>query len=219
MTPDFAKHVDPVFEYVLELLDRLEAGPRQASGEREHHRIIRVLDQAEAALGSGNEDWMAAKKALVCWVDEMLSAPIWDDASYWIENPLEKELFNTADRALNFYTWCKKAAADRRRDALEVYYLCVILGFRGLYDIPEVVANLVDQYELPPTLDDWLAQTGSALQLRRGIPPVVPTGKVPRGAPELKGYSLWMAALLALITAGALAGFTAAWIFDFAGFD
>lgn len=211
MTPEFAKAVDPVFEYVLELLDRLEAGRESTSGEREHQRIIRVLDLAEAGLGSGNEDWKAAKFALVCWVDEMLSAPIWNDAGYWTNNPLERDLFGTADRALLFYTSAKTAVTERRRDALEVHYICVILGFRGLYEIPEVAADLVDKFELPATLNDWLAHTGSALQLRRGIPPVAETGNVPRGAPELRGYSLLTAAMLVLIAAGTLLGFV--WAF------
>ena len=214
MTPKFAKAVDPVFEYVLELLDRLDGGHADTSGQREHQRIIRALDLAEAELGAGDEDWMAAKRALVCWVDEMLSAKIWDDHEYWTNNPLEKELFGTADRALNFYTWSKKAAAERRRDALEVYYLCVILGFRGLYEIPEVAADLVERFELPATLNDWVAQTGSAIQLRGGIPPVTPTGNMARGAPELKGYPLLMAALLTFLTAGILAGLAAAWVWS-----
>jgi type VI secretion system protein ImpK len=209
MTPEFAKAVDPVFEYVLELLDRLESGQGETSGEREQQRIMRALDRAEAALGSGNDDWTAAKFALACWIDEMLAAPIWDHHEYWTNNPLEKGLFGTADRALLFYTWSKKAAAERRRDSLEVYYLCVILGFRGLYEIPAVAADLAERFELPVTLDDWLANTGSALQLRRGIPPVTPTGTIPRGAPELKGYPLLMAALLAVLAAGTLAGFAA----------
>jgi type VI secretion system protein ImpK len=210
MTPDFAKAVDPVFEYVLELLDRIEAG-RETSAEREHQRILRAVDRAEAELGAGNENWQSAKFGLVCWIDEMLSAHVWEGAEYWSNNPLERELFGTADRALLFYTWAKKAAAERQRDALEVYFVCVILGFRGLYEIPEVAADLVDKFELTATLNDWLSQTGSALQLRRGVPPINPTGKIPPGAPELRGYSLMMAALLAVILAGALAGLAAAW--------
>lgn len=211
MTPEFAKAVDPVFEYVLELLDRLEARQETVSGEREHQRIMRALDLAEASLGAGNEDWMAAKFALTCWIDEMLSAPIWDGSEDWKNNLLERELFGTADRALLFYTEAKKAVAERRRDALEVYYVCVILGFRGLYELPAAYAgSLIAENELPATLNDWLSQTGTALQLRR-VPPVTPTGNIPRGAPEMRGYPLLMASLLALIAAGTLAGLAAAW--------
>jgi type VI secretion system protein ImpK len=209
MSPEFAKAVDPVFEYVLELLDRIDAA-QEIDAERERQRILRVLDRAEAELGAGSESWKSAKFALACWIDEMLSAHVWKGAGHWIENPLERVLFGTADRALEFYKWAKQAAAVRQRDALEVYFVCVILGFRGLYEIPEVAADLVDKFELSASLNDWLAQTGSALQLRRGVPPLNPTGKIPPGAPELRGYSLMMASLLALMVAGALAGL-AAW--------
>ncbi|MCY2992018.1 MAG: DotU family type IV/VI secretion system protein [Planctomycetota bacterium] len=205
MTPEFANAVDPVFEYVLELLDRIEGG-HEASAEQEHQRILRILDRAEAELGAGNENWKSAKFALACWVDELLSAHVWQGADYWANNPVERVLFGTADRALLFYTWAKKAATERQRDALEVYFVCVILGFRGLYEIPEVAAGLVDKFELSATLNVWLSQTGSALQLRRGVPPIIPSGKIPPGAPELRGHALLMAALLAVIAAGALAG-------------
>lgn len=210
MKPDFAKAADPVFVHVLDLLDRLQAGEK-AHPEEEHRQIVNVLEQAEGSLGSGNEEWRAAKFALACWIDELLSSSaVWSGADYWCNKPLERVLFKSADRALEFYRWAKQAAEKRQHDALEVYYVCAILGFRGMYnERDEVVADFVKRFDLTPTFTDWLGQAAASLQ-RRHVPPIHPTGKIPRGARELHGYSLFMATLLGCIGFGALLALLAA---------
>ena len=57
-----------------------------------------------------------------------------------------------------------------RRDALEVFYVCVVLGFRGLYAMPEA-AFLAEQLGLPPDLESWAARTAKMITLGQGRPP------------------------------------------------
>ena len=56
MSPEFAKQVDPVFLYVLQLLERIGRGENPAPRE-EQTRVRRCLDAAEAALGQ-TDQWM-----------------------------------------------------------------------------------------------------------------------------------------------------------------
>ena len=63
--------------------------------------------------------------------------------SAWRDRKLEEALYGTNDRAWKF--WHQAGLGQRRQggDALEAYYLCVLLGFRG------------DGPEKPQTLQSW----------------------------------------------------------------
>ena len=102
------------------------------------------------------EGWELAKYALVAWIDDVLIEAPWPGRDWWENNSLEFAYFNTRDRATQFFKRAKQAAQLTRRDALEVFYVCVILGFRGLYAMPEA-AFLADQLDLPPDLESWAA--------------------------------------------------------------
>src|SRR4029453_13066049 len=129
MTPRFAAAVDPVFLHVLGLLDRIAKGEsRHVQEERASVRAL--IDQAGAKLGAGQQ-WELAKYALVCWIAEvMLEAP-WEGRDWWNNNVLEVELFKMREAAERFFFDAKEAATLPQRDALEVFYVVVILGFRG----------------------------------------------------------------------------------------
>lgn len=209
MTPDFAHAVDPVFEYVLALIDRIERNEERVDAKREQQRICEALDRAEAQLGQ-SEEWHLAKHALVCWIDEMLTGLMWDEnnpdggSSWWENNILERRFFQKADRAADFYTWARDATANKDRNALEVYYVCVILGFRGLYENPAVAASMIEQYNLPETLHEWLEQTAEGIRLKV-VPPIDRTGRVGPGAPPMDGYRMMAGAMMLLaVTAGIL---------------
>ena len=75
MTPEFAKAVDPVFLYVLNLLERINQG-EPVSAEDERSEILKGLDRADAQLGH-RDDWQLAKYALVSWIDEVLIEAPW----------------------------------------------------------------------------------------------------------------------------------------------
>jgi type VI secretion system protein ImpK len=199
MTPDFSQAVDPVFECLLHVFDRIERG-ETVEAEPEQQRICVALDRAKAALGE-SEEWRYAQYALVCWVDEMLIRLTWPGRDWWTNHPLERSLFSTADGAVEFFSRAKQAASTRDRNALEVYYVCVILGFRGLYERPDLHGYKKD-YQLPETLQDWLRQTFEAIRLRR-LPSLPPIGRLGPGAPPLAGRS-WMVTslVLAVLTGG-----------------
>jgi type VI secretion system protein ImpK len=199
MTPDFSQAVDPVFEYLLHLFDRIERGD-QVEAEPEQQRVRVALDLAKAKLGE-SEEWRHAEYALVCWVDEMLIRLTWPGREWWIGHPLERVLFSTADGAVFFFSRAKEAASTRDRNALEVYYICVILGFRGLYERSELEGWKKD-YQLPESLQDWLRQAAEAIRLRR-LPSIPPIGRMGPGAPPLAGRS-WMVTslVLAVLTGG-----------------
>jgi type VI secretion system protein ImpK len=202
MTPRFAQAVDPIFLQVLGLLDRLSRG-ESPSPQDERLRIRAIIDQAEATLGSGTE-WELAKYAIVAWIDELLIDASWPGQDWWSNNVLEMEYFKSRSRFEKFWVRAQEATTLERRDALEVYYICVVLGFRGLYRDPNASDYLLRDYGLPPDVDSWARQATMSIRLgqRRAALPS-PHGEI-SGAPPLRMktamlWSWWLAAMLALV--------------------
>jgi type VI secretion system protein ImpK len=186
MTPNFAKAVDPVFLHVLGLLERINQGSA-ANPAEEKHTISNFLRDAEAQLGQ-KADWELAKYALVSWVDEVLIVAPWEGRDWWNNNPLEVDHFRSRDCNTVFFTRAKEAAQLSRRDALEVYYVCVVLGFRGFYQSAGADAPLVArQLDVPPDLESWASQTARSIQLGQGRPPIGGSVRPLEGAPPLEG--------------------------------
>ena len=185
MTPKFSKAVDPVFLHVLGLLERIGRDENPPVKE-ERLRIRGWLDQAEGHLGQG-EDWQLAKYALVAWIDDLLIEAPWEGRSWWKENALEVEIFNTRLRNEQFYMKAKQASSLAKRDALETFYVCVVLGFRGLYRDPVAAAALAEPRGLPPDLETWAKQTSMAIRLGQGRPPISDASEPIEGAAPLEG--------------------------------
>jgi type VI secretion system protein ImpK len=188
MTPKFAKAVDPVFMHVLGLLERISHDENPPVSE-ERVKIRGWLDQAEGQLGHGS-DWLLAKYALVSWIDDVLIDAPWEGRNWWKENALEVEVFNTRLRNEQFYMKGKEAASLPSKDALEVFYVAVVLGFRGLYRDPNAASVLAEPRGLPPDLEAWAKQTSMAIQLGQGRPQVSESHEPIEGAPPLNGPSM-----------------------------
>jgi type VI secretion system protein ImpK len=151
MREEFANLVHPVFTYALRLKERLERGER-AGFENEQMALKGLLmSEYEAmrfeefggqrgAAGHGDplmsrtgrraDQFLGMRYALACWLDEIfiLDSP-W--ASQWNERKLETALYGSNARAELFWDQARLAEGRTGSDALEVFYLCVMLGFRG----------------------------------------------------------------------------------------
>lgn len=202
MTPKHSLAVDPVLLHVLGLIDRLTEG-QSPNPLDERIRIRALLDQGEAIVGSGRE-WDLSKYALVSWIDEMLVETNWASRDWWSNNVLEMDLFRTRMCSEQFFINSKEASTLARRDALEVYYVCVVLGFRGLYRDPALAAMLTQQHGLPQNLATWAKQTALAIRLGQGRPTLAASQRDVTGAPPVKPRN-------AVVWPWLFAGMLAAW--------
>ena len=203
MNPKFASHIDPLFEYVLNLLERAESG-RNPDPEVEKARIRNQLEQIDASLGhigAWCEDWKLARYAMVAWIDECLVyGCTWDGASVWQRNLLEVDLYKEEsepdDAAEEFFKEAEKASQLKRKDALEVFYLAVILGYRGVYR-----SDSGDTSSTDSTLRRWLKVTSAAISA--GRPEIyIPTTVAPHvedGGQPLNGKFEFLGSFVLLI--------------------
>lgn len=210
MSPEFASAVDPIFMYVSSIVDEIEAN-KNPSAEDVNAKIRGLLDQAENRLGS-RPDWDLAKYALVAWVDDLLIEAAWDGSVWWEQNKLEFKIFKTADAFSKFYEQARKATELPQKDALEVFYVCVVLGFRGLYGDPEATAQH-ELFKVPPSLDEWARRTGMAIQLGQGRPAILEQGRPGPGAPPLEGKYLMISSVICCVLLAAIAAGIAKMVF------
>lgn len=203
MSPDFASAVDPIFLHVIDLLDRISRN-QCSRPETEREGVENGLRDAEAQCGD-RKDWQLAKYALVSWIDEVLKQAPWEGSSWWTENSLEFAHFRTNDAAVEFYRRAKEAAALPRRDALEVFYVCVVLGFRGLYHLNDK-AFLAEHLQLPPDVELWAGQVARSVKSGLGRAEFEDFSQPILGAPPLLGrYRLVAVGLAGIVLAAFLA--------------
>jgi type VI secretion system protein ImpK len=202
MTPRFAQAVDPIYLAVLDLLDRIARGKPPAAQEAQL-QIRALIDQAEAILGASQE-WALAKYGLASWTDEVLVDIPWEGRDWWSNNVLEVQMFNTRNCSEQFYVKAQQASTLPGRDALEVFYNCVVLGFRGLYSDPTLASTLAQANGLPEDLETWARQTSLSIRLGQGRPEMTSPRREIRGAPPLLGKGTvvwtWLTALLLAVS-------------------
>jgi type VI secretion system protein ImpK len=216
MSPSFAKAVDPFILYVLHVLERIERGDEPDPVDV-RIKVLGQVNKAESMLAD-IRDWALAKYALISWAEESLKEAPWSGSEYFVNNSLEFEVFGMQEFHTRFYTKAREAAGNQWLDALETFYICVVLGFRGLYGDEDMVAIFSGELHLPPSIDAWARQTAS--QIKHGQGRRVPEAPVKHGRGahplwarfQLLGWSAICAVLAACV--GVL---TYLWYFELGG--
>ncbi len=204
MSPEFAKAVDPIFLACLQFVGRIENNDRLVAAD-ERAVLQRKIDEAEIRLGATPE-WQLAKYALCSWIDSLLINAPWNGNNWWKDNCLEVRYFGRRDAHEEFFKKALEAGELGRKDALEVFYIAVVLGFRGFYGDSDATyaANLARSMRLPGTIEAWCRGVARSLQLRQGrpaIPEIVTAGgsaKPLSGRASLISFSMISVLLLAL---------------------
>jgi type VI secretion system protein ImpK len=180
MREEIAEMVYPIFRQGLRLRERLKRGEKLnfADEQADLKRRLRTVHEAQAvpSFGGDGDQFLGLRYALACWLDEVfiLDSP-WQKE--WTERKIEEALYGGNERAYKFWEQARRAESRSDTDALEGFYLCVVLGFRG------------DLRDEPAQLQDW--REGVENQLNQGQagswpgPPELPLP--PTNVPPLRG--------------------------------
>ncbi len=160
MDHHFARAVDPLFVACLDLLDRAESNRAEAAPfekQRIRDAIQRTSNEFRTSphLRDRDEDWTIARYAICVWLDELLSLFPWKGKEQWTEQNLQYELFRTSTGYEDFFRRAQDAEKLPRKDALEVCFLCVTMGFQGVYHRRPGMRTPED-LGLPAKLQDWV---------------------------------------------------------------
>ena len=190
----------PVFSLILQL----RAADRLGDGTALRQRIEALLsDAAHAArdLGVPAADIDEATFAVVAFLDEAILATDWPGHGAWSSQPLQLTHYDRYDAGEQVFERLKRLLDEggTRTAVLEVYYLCLALGFKGRYAIHgrEVLRRLVD--DLHGRLER--AHGAPGVLSPRGRSREVPTEAEKGGIPT---WALWVGAavLVALLYIG-----------------
>ncbi len=111
-------------------------------GNSEHLRqqinnFLAGMEKAGVDAGFTRADLDSAKFALVVFLDETILNSQWSDRDSWQNKPLQLSLFGERGGGSRFFSQLEelRAAGNQKREVLEVYHLCLTLGFSGQYRI------------------------------------------------------------------------------------
>jgi type VI secretion system protein ImpK len=205
MQQDLANLVHPILRHGLQLKERLDRGESPSlEVEQTALRGLLLTDLeasrwieygGEADIGSlnlseggevvpvpGSDQFLGGRYALVCWLDELfiVHSP-WGET--WNERKLEVALYGSNERAWRFWEQARLAENRPTTDALEAFFLCVTMGFRG-----ELVEN-------PERLRTWCKTVQLKLSRMGEDAPQPPELEPPVNVPPLHGRDRFRAAL------------------------
>ena len=156
-SPSLVDLTTGMFSLIISLRDG------QDFGEVEHLRqqvvnFLSGLDRAGAEAGFIREDMEAAKFALVIFLDETILNSRWDKREIWRDNPLQLSIFGERGGGSKFFKELEKLRqhGDLKRDVLEIYHICLTLGFQGQYRVSSpaqlqtIIADLRNQLGYDP---------------------------------------------------------------------
>jgi type VI secretion system protein ImpK len=178
-TASRAGHLALIVQELLTATVRLRAnrqGPTDAETFRAHlKQLIGRADQDARQAGYSQGDVRYALYAVVAFIDESIlnsAQPMFRD---WPRRPLQDELFGGHVGGEAFFQYLQQLMSrdgtPDTADVLEVYLLCLLLGFQGRYS-----ATNRDELGL------WTSRLREMLtRMRGGTPPLAPDWAIPTG--------------------------------------
>jgi type VI secretion system protein ImpK len=94
---------------------------------------FRDMDVRARQADIPQQDVQLAKYAIAAFIDETILTSSWAIKDAWADKPLQLAYFNDFSAGEEFYTKIDAARGAKNASVLEVYYLCLALGFRGKY--------------------------------------------------------------------------------------
>ena len=191
------------FQEIITASERLRTGRQVVTDPAAfRHSILeglKVADQEARRQGYSGEDIKLAVFAVVAFLDESvlnLHAPVFAD---WPRRPLQEELFghHVAGEIFfqNLQQLLGRQDSQDLADLLEVYYLCLLLGFAGRY-------SLAGRGELRQFID----ATAEKIKRIRGPErplspyPLLPGGTAPAASDPLIRKLIYLAAGFVCLT-------------------
>lgn len=124
---------------VFELLLKLQAGLVSPSNEIRPtiKRLLDELEQRGSSLRYPGNQINSAKFALAAFADEVVLTAAFPLKEEWEKFPLQLEFFGEHLAGVKFFERLEELSnnIEAEADVVEVYYVCMLLGFKGKYKV------------------------------------------------------------------------------------
>jgi len=125
----------PLFAYSFQMQKMTDVGPADTLFAK-IDGMLRDLDVGAKIAELPLEYVQLAKYALAAYFDEMILLSEWAVKDAWMGKPLQLAYFNDFAAGEEFYNkldTLRNTTEKKKLEVLEVYYLCLTLGFKGKY--------------------------------------------------------------------------------------
>ncbi len=147
--------------------------------------LFTAMDAKGAALGIVPEDLKDARYAIVAFLDEILVQANWPGRAEWQASPLQFVYFNENTAGENFFQRAEVLATQAHRlHVLQVYFLCLGLGFQGRYAMAPVGELEAVQREIAAVMQG--ASLPAEVLSPHGVPPDAGQTLLQREAPIVR---------------------------------
>jgi type VI secretion system protein ImpK len=128
-----------IYGDVFAVIVQLRSTDHYGDPLRLRERLRELLSEAEQradAAGAPFEDVRDATFAVIAFLDEAILSSDWPQKDTWLARPMQLERFERYDAGEFFFDRLRSILEQpHRAEVLEVYYLCMTLGFKGQYQI------------------------------------------------------------------------------------
>ena len=135
--PNLAFSFQELFTAIVRVRFNLQKVPNADAFRANAKNLIRSATQESAAKGYSNEDVKLAAFAVVAFLDESVLTSKNPVFATWSRLPLQQELFGEDIAGETFFHQVQALLSRRDSvevvDVLEVYYLCMLMGYSGRY--------------------------------------------------------------------------------------
>jgi type VI secretion system protein ImpK len=153
---EFVSGPNPILSAAVPLLvlsSRLRGQIGNADAESLRAQCVqemRAFDERARNAGAPTDDVIAARYALCTAVDEAVLATPWGAQSAWPRESLLVTFHKEREGGKKFFAILDQLLSDsqQRRDALEVFYACLALGFEGQFALDPRGAGRLNEIRL-----------------------------------------------------------------------
>ncbi|MFZ2865153.1 MAG: type IVB secretion system protein IcmH/DotU [Ignavibacteriaceae bacterium] len=149
------KNLSDLASECLILILQLRATSNYGAANTLKSHVLEMFERFESnarKIGVDNERIRHSKFALVALLDETIISSEWSEKNEWLTEPLQIKLFDTFNAGEEFFTYMSelRQRSSANKDVLEIYYLCLSLGFKGKYQLqsPENLRRVIDDLNL-----------------------------------------------------------------------
>jgi type VI secretion system protein ImpK len=183
--------IDPASP-LFRMMMKIKAGLITPSDELRHKidGLFKKFEERGANSGYKESQLQDAKFALAAFVDETVLAGGFPLREEWERYPLQLEYFKEALAGNKFFERLAWLMKQGETDVVEVYYICLLLGFKGKYTV-----FLEDQ--LPAVINTTAEYLQGAGRLQKSV--LSPHGLLndqpepPPPEPEMPRWAKWSA--------------------------
>ncbi len=201
VTGRLARSLQEIFTVIVRIRTDRQSAQDSESFRAHVKRLLAMADEEARASGYDRVMVKDAIYAVVAFLDEAVlnsSQPMFRD---WPRRPLQEEVFGDHMAGENFFRTLdellKRQDSRELADLLEVYQLCLVLGFRGRFGS----GGDGEIYRFTTSIQERIQR------IRGGSPPLAPSWPHPPGEEVPTGRDPWIPRLvIALVVAVILVG-------------